>query len=338
MSTNKSRVKLTIIAIAAILLGTFVIQFNNVGAYANVTDLPFLGAHTVTCTWHESCIDPITPGKGIDFGMNYGEAIYASGPGSVYSSGWSNDGWGYQVVVRHPDGSGGYYYTRYAHLAYYFPPAGGVVGNGSPIGYADSTGSSTGNHLHFEMYHNGLSSANSIYFTPIYGVRASGTTYGVSDFENYDSVTHDRWDGTTPVVDDKDSNFSLVSTWWTAAYGFDRNGLSSAQTRWTYSNGSVVDSKAFWRPNIPSSRNYAIYAFIPEMYATTTNAHYVIKSGATTTHKYINQSPYYNDWVYLGTFYGSAGVGNLTVELRDDTGESPGSKYIAADVIMFVPN
>lgn len=305
-------------------------------AYASITDLPFIGLHKVTCSWHEACTNPPTPGSGIDFSMNYGETIYAAAPGIVYFSGWST-GWGYQVILQHPDGQGGYYYTRYAHLIYFFPPQGAVMGNGSPIGYADSTGNSTGNHLHFEMYHNGLSAGDSIHFTPIYGLRGNGTMYDDSYFEVGDWVDHDRFDGSTPIVDDRDSQFSTVSWWSTAPYGFDRSGLSSALTHWTYSNGSTVDSRAYWKPNLPVSRYYTIYAFVPNNYATTKRAHYVIKSGTVYTHVYIDQSIHYNDWVPLGTYYGQAGVGYLTVELRDDTGESPGSKYIAADAIMFVP-
>ncbi len=269
--------------------------------------------------------------------MNYGETIYAAGPGTVYFSGWNSAGWGYEVVLQHPDGSGGWYYTRYAHLVYYFPVTGAVVGNGSPIGYADNTGNSSGNHLHFEMYHNGLTSGYSIHFTPIYGVRSNGTTYDDSYFDVGDSVNHDYFDGTTPTIDDRDSGFSTVSSWWTAAYGFDRGGLSNAFTHWTYSNGNTVDSRAYWQPNLPSNRNYAVYVFVPNNYGTTTNAHYVIKSGTTYTNKYVNQNANNNDWVLLGTYAGQRGVGYLTVELRDDTGETS-TTYIAADAIMFVPN
>jgi hypothetical protein len=335
---RESSVLTTIALVVSVLMLAFGLGWHSVGAYGPVTDLPFIGTHQVTCTWHEACVDPPTAGSGIDFAMNYGEAIYAAAAGTVYSSGWDTTGWGNQVVLRHSDGSGGYYYTRYAHLAYYFPPAGGVVGNGSPIGYADTTGNSTGNHLHFEMYHNGLSSGNSIHFTTIYGLRNSGLLYDDSYFAYGSTPNHDHYDGTTPVIDDKDTpQFSTTNYWGTAAYGFDRGGLSSAQTHWTYSNGSTPDSHAYWTPNIPSTRNYAIYVFVPSSYSNTTNAHYVIKSGTTYTNKYINQSPYSNDWVSLGTYYGQAGSGYLTVELRDDTGEAAGSKYVAADAVMFVP-
>jgi len=319
---------ITIIFIGAYIRKTF--------AYASITDLPFIGWHRVTCSWHEACTNPPTNGSGIDFGMNYGETIYAAGSGTVYFSGWST-GWGYQVILQHPDGQGGYYYTRYAHLAYYFPPQGAVMGNGSPIGYADNTGNSTGNHLHFELYHNGLNAENSIHFTPIYGVRTNGILYNDSDFNVDNWVNHDRFDGSTPTVDDRDPEFSTTGWWSTAAYGFDRGGLSNARTYWTYSNGATVSSRAYWRPNLPASRYYAIYVFIPNNYANTKRAHYVIRYYGGSENKYIDQSIYYNDWVQLGTYYGWAGTGTLTVELWDDTGEPVGSRYIAADAVMFVP-
>jgi hypothetical protein len=63
----------------------------------------------------------------------------------------------------------------------------------------------------------------------------------------------------------------------------------------------------------------------------------VIRYYGGSENKYIDQSIYYNDWVQLGTYYGWAGTGTLIVELWDDTGEPVGSRYIAADAVMFVP-
>ncbi|MBL8207217.1 MAG: VCBS repeat-containing protein [Blastocatellia bacterium] len=58
-------------------------------------------------------------------------------------------GWGYYVVVQHDDGGK----TVYAHLltsSYPFLKEGYTVKKGQVIGYADSSGGSTGDHLHLE--------------------------------------------------------------------------------------------------------------------------------------------------------------------------------------------
>ena len=325
---------LVAIAGIAIILFAFFFGLPRVQAYGNVTDLPFLGGHRVTCDmpWHEDCLNKVK-GYGIDFGMSRGEVIYAAGPGTVYAAGWAN-GWGYQVVVRHIYG-GETYYTRYAHLLYYFPPVGGRVGPGSPIGYADSTGNSSGDHLHFEMYRGGLSATNSIPFTPIYGLRDSGRQYHYGDVVYWAVLDHDRYPGTTVTVDDKDADFFTIGWWGSASYGFDRGGLYNARTRWTYSNGSVVDSRAYWEPDLSQVAYYAVYVFIPNNYATSRNAHYRITNGYSTWHRYVDQYIYYNDWVYLGTY--PAVNGYLNVRLDDASGEPAGQTYIAADAMMFVP-
>jgi len=301
-----------------------------------VKDLPYIGPHWVTCSWHEDCLSG-SSGNGIDFGMNRGETIYASGAGYVYSAGWAS-GWGYQVVVRHNDGSGGYYYTRYAHLDWYFPSAGSYVGNGSPIGYAGDTGNAEGVHLHFEMYHNGLTAADSIPFTPIYGLRGTGTQYDDATFDEpyIDQPTHDRFDGSTLTVDDRSDVAFYTKNWWsTAPYGFDRGGYYNALTHWTYSNGSTIDSTAYWEPNLIVGKYYRVYVFIPDNYGTSRTAHYQITNGYSRWDRTVDQLVYANDWAYLGRY--KATDGWLSVRLDDASGESPGSTYIAADAVMFVP-
>lgn len=319
-----------------LLLALLFVDVPTTWALGVVKDLPYIGPHWVTCSWHENCLSD-SYGNGIDFGMNRGETIYASGPGYVYFAGWAS-GWGYQVVVRHSDGSGGYYYTRYAHLDWYFPSTGSYVGNGSPIGYAGDTGNAEGVHLHFEMYHNGLTAADSVRFTPIYGLRGAGTQYDDSGFDQpyVDRPDHDRFNGSTPTVDDRSDAAFYTRNWWsTAPYGFDRAGYYNALTHWTYSNGNVVDSTAYWEPDLTIGKYYRVYVFVPNNYGTTRSAHYRITDGYSTWHKYIDQYVYNNDWVYLGRY--KATDGWLSVKLDDASGEAPGSTYIAADAVMFVP-
>ena len=88
--------------------------------------------------------------RGLDIGIPYGTPIYASESGQVISAEyhWS---WGNNVLIWHNDT----YSTRYAHCSSLAVSAGEYVQKGQVIGYAGSTGNSTGNHLHFEVNVNG---------------------------------------------------------------------------------------------------------------------------------------------------------------------------------------
>ena len=87
---------------------------------------------------------------GLDVCIPYGTPIYAAESGQVISAEyhWS---WGNNVLIWH----NGTYSTRYAHCSSLAVSAGEYVQKGQVIGYAGSTGNSTGNHLHFEVYQNG---------------------------------------------------------------------------------------------------------------------------------------------------------------------------------------
>lgn len=88
---------------------------------------------------------------GIDIAAPEGTAVYAVDDGYVISASyhWS---WGNNVYIEHNS----VYNTRYAHLTSYVVQAGDYVNAGDLIGYVGSTGNSTGNHLHFEIYEDGV--------------------------------------------------------------------------------------------------------------------------------------------------------------------------------------
>ncbi len=78
--------------------------------------------------------------------MSTGTPVYAVGPGTVRAT-TCGDGFGNQVVVRHPDG----YFTQYAHLSRIDVRAGKRVKAGQRLGLSGATGNVTGPHLHFEV-------------------------------------------------------------------------------------------------------------------------------------------------------------------------------------------
>jgi hypothetical protein len=87
---------------------------------------------------------------GTDFGIVDAQPIYAAHPGVVAISGWSDVGYGNNIVI-----TGDQFWSRYAHLKQPLVSVGDSVFAGQLIAYGDSTGNSTGPHLHFELKING---------------------------------------------------------------------------------------------------------------------------------------------------------------------------------------
>jgi murein DD-endopeptidase MepM/ murein hydrolase activator NlpD len=79
--------------------------------------------------------------------------VHAARDGVVTKVGWLKgmDGYGLVVKIRHDDG----FVTMYAHLARSLVERGEIVAAGELIARAGCTGSCTGVHLHFQMWHHG---------------------------------------------------------------------------------------------------------------------------------------------------------------------------------------
>lgn len=89
---------------------------------------------------------------GVDIDCDYGNPHYAVSDGVVEASGWNSGGYGLQTVINHENG----YKTRYAHASKLFLHVGDNVKQGQVIAMCGTTGRSTGTHLHFEVYKNGV--------------------------------------------------------------------------------------------------------------------------------------------------------------------------------------
>lgn len=83
---------------------------------------------------------------GIDVSAPKNTKIYAAKSGVVTTSTYNNS-YGNYVVVSHSDNTS----TLYAHMTTRNVREGQTVKQGDVVGYVGSTGSSTGNHLHFEV-------------------------------------------------------------------------------------------------------------------------------------------------------------------------------------------
>lgn len=99
---------------------------------------------------------------GTDFAAPAGTPIYAAASGYVQVAGWSSGGYGNYVIIYHGKMSdGNQYSTLYGHMRSVATSAGKYVKQGEVIGYVGSTGNSTGNHLHLEVWKGG-SKANAV--------------------------------------------------------------------------------------------------------------------------------------------------------------------------------
>jgi murein DD-endopeptidase MepM/ murein hydrolase activator NlpD len=89
--------------------------------------------------------------SGLDIGAAQGTPVRAGMAGRVSSVGFDGVSGNYVVITHH---SG--YRTLYAHLSVIRAKAGAYVRGGDVIGDVGSTGLSTGPHLHFTVYKNGV--------------------------------------------------------------------------------------------------------------------------------------------------------------------------------------
>ena len=93
---------------------------------------------------------------GMDFAAASGTPIYAAASGYVQVAGWSSGGYGNYVIIYHGKMSdGNTYSTLYGHMKSVATSAGKYVKQGELIGYVGTTGNSTGNHLHLEVWQGG---------------------------------------------------------------------------------------------------------------------------------------------------------------------------------------
>ena len=114
--------------------------------------LPVTGAISSGFGWR---VHPITGErklhKGVDFAAPTGTPIFAAANGVVTYSGWTDDGYGNVVELRHENGE----LTLYAHTNRVYVSKGQVINKGQAIAEVGSTGRSTGPHLHFEIQPDG---------------------------------------------------------------------------------------------------------------------------------------------------------------------------------------
>ncbi len=96
---------------------------------------------------------------GVDHAVAEGTPIRSIGDGYVVSADWTNDG-GYVVAVQHADG----YLSVYKHNSRLLKNVGDRVRSREALALSGNTGEiTTGPHLHFELWRNGLAQDPRLY-------------------------------------------------------------------------------------------------------------------------------------------------------------------------------
>nr|NIR51390.1 M23 family metallopeptidase [candidate division KSB1 bacterium]NIR72746.1 M23 family metallopeptidase [candidate division KSB1 bacterium]NIS26834.1 M23 family metallopeptidase [candidate division KSB1 bacterium]NIT73628.1 M23 family metallopeptidase [candidate division KSB1 bacterium]NIU27501.1 M23 family metallopeptidase [candidate division KSB1 bacterium] len=88
---------------------------------------------------------------GIDIVAKKGTLVRSAGAGVVIFSSWTLD-LGYLIIIDHGDG----FLSYYAHNQRLLKPEGGHVKKGEPIALLGTSGKSSGPHLHFEIWKDGM--------------------------------------------------------------------------------------------------------------------------------------------------------------------------------------
>ncbi|MEG1887105.1 MAG: peptidoglycan DD-metalloendopeptidase family protein [Oscillospiraceae bacterium] len=119
--------------------------------------------------WRPNPFNPSRPEfhKGIDISSSgiAGKPVTAAKSGQIIIAGFNNGGYGNYVVIDHGVSGGGQRYTtHYAHMRSIAVSVGQTVSKGQVVGYVGTTGSSTGNHLHFEVRVNNATTNPMSYF------------------------------------------------------------------------------------------------------------------------------------------------------------------------------
>lgn len=185
-------------------------------------------------------IHPVNGGKdnhkAVDIAVPGGTPIVAAQHGTVTFAGW-DDSYGNYVIIE--DAEEGLK-SLYAHCDSLAVSSGQSITRGDVIGYVGSTGTSTGNHLHLEVYRDGVC-LNPLYFVdPGSGGEFTGGGMAGYPGEAYDDETYQRlmaeatkyigwpyvWGGSSPSTSFDCSGFV---SWVYTASGVYNIGRDTAQ-------------------------------------------------------------------------------------------------------------
>jgi hypothetical protein len=121
---------------------------------------------------------------------------------------------------------------------------------------------------------------------------------------------------------------STGGTWHSGSPG----GLARAEL-WAFAGSRTSNDKATWRSRLAPG-TYEVAAFVPGGFADAT-AEYRVTSAAGSELVRVDQEPYLNAWVPLGTFPSTSAT-PISVSLAAWTA-SPAGAFVAVDAMRFLP-
>jgi len=114
--------------------------------------IPVVGVISSNYGWRHDPIDgDLRHHNGVDIAVASGTPVKSIAPGRVTFSG-SRGGYGNLVVIEHDNGM----VSMYGHNSRLLVSTGESVDGNTTIAFSGSTGRSTGPHLHFELWKNGI--------------------------------------------------------------------------------------------------------------------------------------------------------------------------------------
>ena len=244
--------------------------------------------------------------------------------------------WGNIVLVEHRLRDGRQIWTQYAHLGEALVKGGDLLQRGNQIGsighMIDSEGNPKGPaHLHFEVRpHKMPANQWNLSRDDVLRFYLHPSEFIRSHRPGYESLV--------VAVDDASAGFTKSeSRYW---YEGDRGYEDRCYWTWTVSEEQGEDCVAEWRPVIPETGEYEVFAFVPSHNATTRHATYKVVHRRGEEIVVVEQADYYNEWVSLGT-YAFSTVQPACVRLGDVTGEPYTRErerrhQIAYDAVMWV--
>jgi murein DD-endopeptidase MepM/ murein hydrolase activator NlpD len=276
-----------------------------------------------------------------------GDPVYAASQGRAVGFGYYTPSWGNVVLLEHALPDGTRVWSQYAHLDQIMvQDAGQQVTRGQQVGTIGK-GEKTAQypqgrwiaHLHFEIRRNKLPIDT---WTPLVHNQQQvlANYYSPTPFINQHRPQDiARWAGIDQrlqvIVDSQGTDKQAgtfrkanVDYWYSAPYGYQGTML------WTYASAETEANWAEWRPALPAAGQWEVWVYIPERYATTTQARYVVVHADGRAEVVVNQNDYHNQWVRLGDYRIEPGRGYL--RLSDVTGERRKGIMVGFDAARWV--
>lgn len=253
-----------------------------------------------------------------DYELTQTATIQAAASGRVLYAGWMDNGCATPagvVVIQHSNG----YRTGYWHLSRVDVGAGDAVSVGASLGLAGNTGCAQDVQLHFSVQRLGRDVDPAGWCQPYPDPWAAHAVGATSRWLWLDQFDPCDLPGNAIIADDADpATTLLVGEDWRFSPAGNYGG-----SRWI--TGSLTATAAVtWRPAVPISGFYDVYAFIPNVAGDGGLASYKIIHADGVSVVPIWQRNHAGSWVSLGTYRLLAGAASrVTLRVADGTANTP---------------